>query len=102
MRFIFLLLLSLLANFTFASASLADDFGERFYNEPPKGLGDFTAESDEIPDIAMDEAAKDLQDIMPAAGDEAEGESETASDVEVNAKDIADTAPVQIDEASAE
>jgi len=81
MRFTFLLLLSLLASFT-TTASLADEFGDRFYNEPPKGLGDFTADSHEIPDIAMDDAAQDVQDIMPAAGDE------DAPETEVNSTDF--------------
>ncbi len=45
----------------------ADEFGPRFYNKTPAGLADYTIE--ETPDIAMDEMAEDLQDIMPAAGE---------------------------------
>jgi len=49
----------------------ADDFGERFYNNAPSSLGDFTSSGAEaFPDIAMDDAAQDLQEIMPAAGEE--------------------------------
>ena len=48
----------------------ADEFGDRFYNQAPSGLGDFTAEVVEMPDIAMDDIAAELQDIMPAAGEE--------------------------------
>ncbi len=47
---------------------LADDFGPRFAETTPPGLAEYTVE--ETADIAMDEAAKDLQDIMPAAGEE--------------------------------
>ncbi|PCJ97029.1 MAG: hypothetical protein COA45_10435 [Zetaproteobacteria bacterium] len=48
----------------------ADEFGDRFYNQAPQGLGDYTAEDVEVLDIAMDDIAESLQDIMPAAGDE--------------------------------
>ena len=61
--------------------SHADEYGERFYNQTPKGMADFTANPHEIPDIAMDEIADSLQDIMPAAGDE-------STDVPVDEQDI--------------
>lgn len=58
----------------FAGVALADEFGERFYNHAPEALGDFTSTHTEMPEIAKDDAmdslAKDLQDIMPAAGEE--------------------------------
>lgn len=62
--------------------SFADEFGDRFYNQAPAGLGDYTAESHEIPDIAMDDVAKDLQDIMPAAGEETEASAPQNSESE--------------------
>ncbi len=49
----------------------ADEFGDRFYNQAPQGLGDYEMEEEaEIQFISMDDIAKNLQDIMPAAGDE--------------------------------
>ncbi len=63
-----------LVNMTSGSV-MADDFGDRFYNQAPAGLGDFTAETHEIPDIAMDDVAKDLQEIMPAAGEDVEAKA---------------------------
>ncbi len=54
------------------SLAQADEYGERFYNQAPKGLGDFSSAETETPDIAMDDAAQDLQDVMPAAGEEEE------------------------------
>lgn len=48
--------------------ALADDFGSRFNNQTPAGLAEYTVE--ETPDIAMDEMATDLNDIMTAAGEE--------------------------------
>ncbi len=51
------------------SFAFANEFGDYFYNKTPAGLGDYTTPESEIPDIAMDEIAKDLQLIMPAAGD---------------------------------
>ena len=59
-----------------AAEAFNDGFGDRFYSKAPAGLGDYTAEITEIPDIAMDEMAEDLQKIMPAAGD-SEDVSET-------------------------
>ncbi|MGH1403961.1 MAG: hypothetical protein ACRBDL_06935 [Alphaproteobacteria bacterium] len=49
--------------------SAADEYGDRFYNQTPKGLADYTVEEDSMPNIAMDDMAADLQEIMPAAGD---------------------------------
>lgn len=46
----------------------ADGFGPRFYNQTPPGLADYTVE--ETPDIAMDDLAKELNEIMPATGEE--------------------------------
>lgn len=49
----------------------ADDFGPRFYNQAPQALGDFTVESEEIENIAMDEnLAEELEEIVPAAGEQ--------------------------------
>ncbi len=72
MRFI---LLTGLICFMFApvaahASDVMDEFGPRFHGEAPAGLGEFDAPSQEFPDIAMDDAAQDMQDIMPAAGDE--------------------------------
>lgn len=57
-----------------SGVALADEFGERFYNKAPEALGDFTAKDSEIPDVAqsdsLDDVAKDLQNIMPASGEE--------------------------------
>ncbi len=68
---IFLVLFVLMIGASAPVTAFADEFGERFYSKAPSGLGDYTAEeNDEIPDIAMDDIAKSLQDIMPASGDE--------------------------------
>ena len=54
-----------------SNIALADEFGDRFYNQAPQGLGEYTMEEEiEIQFISMDDIAKNLQDIMPAAGDE--------------------------------
>jgi len=50
--------------------ALANEFGDMFYNQTPAGMADYTAPETESSDIAMDEMAKDMQDIMPAAGEE--------------------------------
>ena len=47
-----------------------DGFGEMFYNQTPKGMADHTVSEEETSDIAMDDAAQDMRDIMPAAGEE--------------------------------
>lgn len=69
---IFLVLFALIISGVAPNMAFADEFGERFYNQAPSGLGDYTAaaEEEEFPDIAMDDIAKSLQDIMPASGDE--------------------------------
>ncbi len=61
--------------FCFSQNASADEYGERFYNNTPAGMAEFTL-PDETVDIAMDDAAADLQDIMPAAGEEADASSE--------------------------
>lgn len=71
--------------------AFADEFGERFYSETPSGLGEYNVTSVEIQDIAMDEVAEDLQDVMPAAGEESENIAED-TELEVEAE-----APVQTD-----
>ena len=85
MQILKLLLVMVAIGFTPFSAS-ADEFGERFSNKAPSGLGDYTAEETEFPDIAMDEMAAELQNIMPAAGEaveeEAVSEEEAAQDSE--------------------
>ncbi len=68
---LFLLFSVFLPNIVFAD-QIDDEFGARFYNKAPAGLGDYTAPEDEFPDIAMDDIANSLQNIMPAAGDEEE------------------------------
>ncbi len=64
MRFTAIAILGVMA---FGITAHADDFGPRFSETTPPGLADYTVE--ETPDIAMDDLAKDLQDIMPAAGE---------------------------------
>lgn len=78
MQILKLLLVTVAIGFTPFAAS-ADEFGERFSNKAPSGLGDYTAEETEFPDIAMDEMAEELQNIMPAAGEVVE---EVAQDSE--------------------
>lgn len=52
----------------------ADDFGPRFWNKAPAGLGDYTAPNAPVQNMAQtdeaDQTAEDLQKIMPAAGEE--------------------------------
>ena len=50
----------------------ADDFGPRFTNEAPAGFGNPTPTSAETNDFMadMNDIANQLQNIMPAAGDE--------------------------------
>tara|TARA_R110002072_G_scaffold64825_5_gene160926 strand:- start:559 stop:819 length:261 start_codon:yes stop_codon:yes gene_type:complete len=69
MRFFFLAVFTILIGLT-SGVAMADEFGERFYNQAPQALGDYTMAASEIPDIAMDDMAQDLQNIMPAAGEE--------------------------------
>ncbi len=54
----------------------ADEYGERFYGRTPAGMAEYTAPSYEMPDIAMDDMASSLQDIMPAAGENSNETSE--------------------------
>ncbi len=72
---ILIILLAVTLGIALPNIALADDFGARFYNQAPKGLGDYTAPESEIPDIAMDDMAEDLQNIMPAAGEEENAEA---------------------------
>ena len=67
-----LIILSLIALGTLVphGAAYADEFGERFYGQTPQGLGDFAAEEAEISDIATEDISEDLDNIMPAAGEE--------------------------------
>ena len=62
--------------FCFSQNASADEYGERFYNNTPAGMAEYTVPSYETPDIAMDDVAADLQDIMPAAGEKADANSE--------------------------
>lgn len=62
-------------------ARAADEFGNRFYGHAPAALGDYTAKPAQ--DIAQDEElAKELQNIMPAAGDEHADKAEDSADKE--------------------
>ena len=56
--------------FVFSAPAIADEFGPRFWAQAPAGLGDYTAPEVPVQNIAMEDAAKNLQDIAPAAGDE--------------------------------
>lgn len=61
----------------------ADEFGERFYSQAPAGLGDFTASPTQTQDIAKDDTtAQELQEIMPAAGEEEPETPEIAEPVQ--------------------
>lgn len=62
----------------FASSAMAfdDGFGDRFYNQGHAALGDYQSESEFIPEVAMDDLAQDLQDIMPAAGEDTTSQEE--------------------------
>ncbi len=56
-----------------AQSSQADEFGDRFYNKTPAGMADYTVDdnkSTDIADISMDDAAQQVQNIAPAAGDD--------------------------------
>jgi hypothetical protein len=57
--------------FCFSEKASADEYGERFYNNTPAGMAEYTVPPHETQDIAMDDMATDLQDIKPAAGEEA-------------------------------
>lgn len=46
----------------------ADEYGDRFYNQTPVGMAEYPSFSNEMPDIAMDDIADELQNIKPAAG----------------------------------
>lgn len=63
-------------SFCFSEKVFADEYGERFYNNTPAGMAEYSVPSQETPDIAMDDMASDLQDIMPAAGEEVDVTSE--------------------------
>lgn len=65
------LIVALLLGCFFASTYVyADEYGDRFYSETPRGMQDFTVEEEPAIAMDMDEAAKELRDIMPAAGEE--------------------------------
>ncbi|MFP4097340.1 MAG: hypothetical protein ACLFP8_02890 [Alphaproteobacteria bacterium] len=61
-----------------ATKANADEYGQRFHNETPPGMAEYTVP--ETPEIAMDDKAEDLQDIMPAAGDKEESQENTTSE----------------------
>lgn len=59
--------------FSAANFAIADDFGERFSAKAPAALGTYTGEGESVENIAASETtAEDLQNIMPAAGEEQE------------------------------
>lgn len=63
-------------------------FGAPFYNQTPAGMAEYTMDDAADQDIAMDDAAADLQNIIPAAGDE---DADDASGDAVNASpDVTD------------
>ncbi len=68
--------------------AFADTFGERFNADTPNGLGEYMMDDVEIQNIAMDEVAEDLQDIMPASGEVAETEISVEPTVETKPEDI--------------
>lgn len=71
--------LAVLAIFGIKTAH-ADEFGERFHNETPQGLADYTVETTETPAIAFDTDASALDEISPAAGEEAETQATDQQD----------------------
>lgn len=81
-RFLSIAVFSIILSSATFHAAIADEFGDRFYNQTPPGLADGTGEAEEIPDIAMDDAAQDMQNIMPAAGESNEQQSTTEKTVE--------------------
>ena len=57
--------------YAFSASVRADEFGARFYAQAPRGLGDYTAPEVAVQNVASDDkVAEDLQNIMPAAGEE--------------------------------
>ncbi len=69
-HFLFFVILSVLSVTATASYAFDDGFGDRFYNQAPQALGEYKAEDTEMPDIAMDDFARELQEIQPASGEE--------------------------------
>lgn len=69
-HFLFIIMLSVLSVTATASNAFDDGFGDRFYNQAPQALGEYTTEDSEVPDIAMDDFARELQEIQPASGEE--------------------------------
>ncbi len=81
MRNLFILSAVLIMNAS-SQAALADEFGDRFYSQTPTGLGEHTVIETESPEVAMDNLAKEVQEISPASG-----ESNTPSDEELSSTD---------------
>ncbi|MEZ5918886.1 MAG: hypothetical protein R3D66_02875 [Alphaproteobacteria bacterium] len=80
----------------FAQAALADDFGPRFSGDVPRAFQDTPAD--------IDGEASALQDIAPAAGDEAPSEIVPAPALELKPEAESDlkTAPVEGDKDAAQ
>ena len=79
MRFITIYMIAIFV--CMAQVSSANEFGDMFYNQTPAGMADYTAPETEYSDIAMDEMAKDMKDILPAAGDEEQVEEDQGSGI---------------------
>ncbi|MCK5373855.1 MAG: hypothetical protein KAJ40_01080 [Alphaproteobacteria bacterium] len=75
----------------------ADEYGERFYNHTPAGMAEYTVPSSEFPDIAMDDIASELQDIMPTAG-EKEGGDEVSEQAESQAEETQDQPNLSVEQ----
>ncbi len=84
-RYIAILPAATLMLCTFSYSANADEYGERFYNQTPVGMADYTVPEQQM--IAMDDVATQMQDIMPAAGEERTEGSEEAANQENPSED---------------
>ena len=69
MRVLFILAVLFFVSFV-SYAAYADEFGDRFHTQTPQGLGDFSVEDGEVSDVAMEDISENLDNIMPASGEE--------------------------------
>ncbi|MBX2834563.1 MAG: hypothetical protein KTR28_06290 [Micavibrio sp.] len=74
MRTLKILVLAVIFTVGMSTAHAADDFGSPFTNEEPSAFADPVDMNKDYDALAMDEAMNALNDIMPAAGDEAQAE----------------------------
>lgn len=86
--------LAAVSGLAFAQAALADDFGPRFSGDVPRAFQDMPA------DIEGEAGA--LQDIAPAAGDEAPSEAVPAPALDPETGSPSETAPAEGDQDAAQ